>query len=473
MEGFGGKYLIGHESEICNFQNNLQLQIVTPHTEDGVGFASDILSLVNRTHKKIFLPSLLDKYIGESQKKLNELIEECNNEGSVMICNGFNDLGDSSTMSSIISGMRDSICKMPTVIVISKEREPSFSHFKVVELHSLSPFDIERLFFAKFNENCDQKVLKSLLSLDVFSFHIITAESELDTLNKVRRSMLPSYIPMPQSNEIRCDQREIFIQMVSIDARKSIQKALHNALQSSPGICIWGPPGTGKTHLARQITRGTRMMTDTSAIDVAQHLFRVYQEKSPIVTMLLDEGEQYVANQRSTILSSIGQVPIQPNLIIILTTNKHPSQLDPALTRTGRLSQIEVGFITRDEWKLSIPYSPYVSFIGHIQAQKSNDQVVSILSANALPLPEKSVKVVHTKDWEGGVIYKGDSRHLHKIQAEFNVIIRGECSFERLSLYQMLQDKCRVLWIIFQTDVDIPHSIFAYYKSTTIVDVKF
>ncbi|KAL6299444.1 AAA family ATPase [Sparassis latifolia] len=148
-------------------------------------------------------------------------------------------------------------------------------------------------------------------------------------------------------------------------------------LKPPRGILLHGPPGTGKTHLARAIaasTRSTVIIVNGPELSSAYHgetesklrdVFTEARSRSPCIVVLDEvdalcprredgpggEVEKRVVAQLLTIMDGMedGGSDAAQRVVVVATTNR-PNAIDPALRRPGRFDrEIEIGIPNAEE----------------------------------------------------------------------------------------------------------------------------
>lgn len=138
-------------------------------------------------------------------------------------------------------------------------------------------------------------------------------------------------------------------------------------LKPPRGLLLHGPPGTGKTHLARAISASTGssvLIVNGPELTSAYHgeteaslrrVFAAARARSPCIIVLDevdaicprrvdDAGGEVEKRVVSTLLTEMDGVDNTDARVLVVATTNRPNAIDPALRRPGRFDrEIEIG----------------------------------------------------------------------------------------------------------------------------------
>lgn len=153
-----------------------------------------------------------------------------------------------------------------------------------------------------------------------------------------------------------------------------------NGLPNSRGIILSGPPGTGKTMIAKSLAAKTNVTTILISSEMIQQknevksIFRLGRKLAPTLMIIEDIDTAGTVSRRFTDHPILGEYlqamdGMEPNngMVIIATTN-HTENIDPAISdRPGRFDRI-----------IDIPlpnYSQRAGIISNIMDKMPNDEI--------------------------------------------------------------------------------------------------
>jgi SpoVK/Ycf46/Vps4 family AAA+-type ATPase len=192
------------------------------------------------------------------------------------------------------------------------------------------------------------------------------------------------------------------------------------------GILLWGPPGTGKTALARAVAGEVKApffsvkISDVMSKFVGESEQRITQifsdarhaakkSKTGIAILFFDEIDSLASNRDrhqaewttsilNTLLAEMDGFEKNKGVIVFAATNR-PQSLDPAIKRPGRFDkEIEIGIPSMDKQvailELYLKKSAYEHNVNKEKKLALIHQVIALLNENKIPVTPVYLKGV-------------------------------------------------------------------------------
>jgi len=203
--------------------------------------------------------------------------------------------------------------------------------------------------------------------LMIFDYKISDDEfSDVDTINLTEEIQT-----ITLDNIIGLDEIKKYISQRIIEPLEDIELAKSLGVRVGGGMLLFGPPGTGKTHIAKTVAgilEGKFINISPSIIvgypgEAEKRIEKIFSivKREPRAVIFLDEAE-WILNRREDLTSSVMQrvIPVllaqlskmleqkDKPILVIAATNK-PESIDDAFLRPGRFDRIfYVGLPNKD-----------------------------------------------------------------------------------------------------------------------------
>ncbi len=473
--------LIGRLSQTLTYDGK-RLCIVGPEGSGRKSFAIAIAELNNKKHRLVSYTEFHDKYVGETESKINKTLAKNRSEGYISIFTDIPHAHGDGVLTSIVQNVLRKLETTKDVWVI--DTECRLQSFQRIDLSFGSPEQLMDWAIYYFQDPTIGLELSRLRILPSHMAGIPKHYSRSQILETIYSKLLSNEL-VKREGELTIDDWEPLLDSKLSQMRKCVRQSIWDG-RNAPGYLFHGAPGSGKTHAYHTLVSGTRVRRGESveSMEEAKKLYRVYGNKAPLYIVLLDEFERLVSethpeSMRHRILAIFGtERDTPPNLKVIATTNTGLDRISPAVWRSQRLVPIEMTFVTPEEMEQyapGIPFMDKIQFVSIIELSKvpHEERVAKFLTSLDLPIPsrvltdddvrrmipesfvDKAIKL-REKTREGcDRVYVVDVRQKGLLKDCFDVVREGLDCINRLRVYRLLDIKPLCLVIIKQEEIPL------------------
>lgn len=441
-----------------------------------------IATVNGRAHKVISYNSFHDKYVGETERRINDTIATNKRAGILTIFTDIPKPTNDGALSSIVNNVINALKKHNKGDVWVVDSEFRITTFQRIDL---SHGTLQQLMDWSFYYFRDPTIGIELSHLRLLPVHFTGISPRLERqriLERIYAKLLSNDL-VKRDGELTVRDWHTLLSSRLGQLRECVRKRVWEA-RNGPGYLFHGAPGSGKTHTYHVLIGGASVRHGTSvgAMEEAKQLYQIYGLEAPLYIVLLDEFEQLVSethpdSMRDRILGIFGSERDSPrNLIVIATTNKPLERISAAVWRRQRLEPIELTYATPEEMEIYAPGFPYmekIQFVSIVELSKVRVEERVPLFLRSLDLPyiersktddeirqlipedfiDKALKIRQTtRDGCTGV-YVIDVRQRGLLAQCFDVIKEGYECITRLRAYRLIEQQPLCLVVIRQEEI--------------------